>query len=187
MIHEEIEKCVEVIRSGGVILYPTDTIWGLGCDPSNEAAIEKINQIKNRPAHKSYVMLVGEERQLNQYVPEIADVCFDLIDFAEKPTTIIYDNAKNVSPLITAEDGSLGIRIAKDEFCQKLCRKLKSGIVSTSANKSGMPSPKSYQDIDEEIKKSVDYIVNLRQDEKMTKPSTIIKVGAKGEVKIIRK
>ena len=187
MEREEIQKCVEVIQNGGVILYPTDTIWGLGCDPNNEKAIQKINQIKNRPSHKSYVMLIAEERNLNTYVPEVADVCYDLIDFSDKPTTIIYDNAKNVSPLITAEDGSLGIRIAQDSFCQKLCQRLRGGVVSTSANLSGKPSPKSFSEIHDQIKNSVDYIVNLRQEEKMTTPSSIIKIGSKGEVKIIRK
>ncbi len=187
MISEEVQKCVEVIRNGGVILYPTDTIWGLGCDPNNEKAIQKINEIKNRPDSKSYIMIIGEERQLNYYVPLIPDVCYDLIDFAEKPTTIIYPNAKNISKLITAEDGSLGIRISKDKFNQQLCQKLRTGLVSTSANVSGQESPKSFADIDPSIVESVDYVVNLRQNEKMTTPSSIIKIGEKGEVEIIRK
>ncbi|MCB0477475.1 MAG: threonylcarbamoyl-AMP synthase [Crocinitomicaceae bacterium] len=184
---EEVQKCVEIIRKGGVILYPTDTIWGLGCDPKNEQAIEKINQIKNRDESKSYIMLVAEERQLNFYVPEIPDICYDLIDFAVRPTTIIYDNAKNVSPMILAQDGSLGIRLTKDPFCQKLCQQLKTGVVSTSANISGAASPQSFNEIEDSIKNSVDYIVNLRQNEKMTTPSSILKIGTNGEVKIIRK
>lgn len=187
MIGEEIQKCIEVIQCGGVILYPTDTIWGLGCDPNNEEAIEKINEIKNRPDTKSYIMLVGEERQLNYYIPEIPDVAYDLIDFAERPTTIIYDNAKNISPKITATDGSLGVRLTKDPFCKQLCQKLRTGIVSTSANISGQDSPTSFEDINPIIKDSVDYIVNLKQNEKMATPSTIIKLGVSGEIKIIRK
>jgi L-threonylcarbamoyladenylate synthase len=187
MISEEIHKCFEIIKEGGVILYPTDTIWGLGCDPQNEAAIEKINKIKKRLKDKSYILLVGEERHLNYYIPEFPEVCYDLVDFAESPLTIIYPNARNVSASLLPEDKSLGIRITKDEFCKKLCQRLKGGIVSTSANISGKDSPKSFSDIDPEIKKSVDYIVNLRQNENMSTPSSIVKIGSKGEVKIIRK
>ncbi|MEX1001178.1 MAG: L-threonylcarbamoyladenylate synthase [Crocinitomicaceae bacterium] len=184
---EEIEKAAEIVRNGGVILYPTDTVWGLGCDPANDKAVEKLIAIKNRPAEKSLIILVPDEALLQRYVKEIPEVCYDLIDYATSPLTIIYPQAQHLSPLIPAEDNSIGIRLTKDEFCVKLMKKLRSGIVSTSANLSNSPTPLSFHEISEEIKHNVDYVVPLTNHKGTTKPSQIIKIGANSEVQIIRK
>lgn len=186
-MHKEIEKAAEVVRNGGVILYPTDTIWGLGCDPNNEEAINKILEIKNRPANKSLIVLVPNEQLLNRYVKEIPEVCYDLIDFAEKPLTIVYPEGQYLSDKITAEDGSVAIRMTKDEYCKKLMLKLKSGIVSTSANVSGNVSAVSVHDVDQEIKEKVDYVVDLPDYLGSGVASQIIKIGDDSSVEIIRK
>lgn len=184
---DQINKATEVIKAGGVILYPTDTIWGLGCDPNNESAIKKIIDIKNRPDNKSFIILVNSERLLNRYVKEIPEVCFDLIDYANKPMTIIYPNGQALSPLLMPEDRSIGIRMVSDPFCSKLMDKIKCGLVSTSANISGQESPKSFKDISTEIIQAVDYVVDLPDTSANNKPSQIIKIGANSEVTIIRK
>ena len=177
----------KLLKMGEWVLYPTDTIWGLGCDPNNEEAIEKINKIKHRLSDKNYILLVSEEKHLNYYIPEIPEVCYDLMDFSERPLTIVFPGAKNVSKSLIKEDNTLGIRMTKDEFCKKLCQSLKGGIVSTSANISGKTNPSCFDEIDESIKNSVDYIVNLRKNETMKKPSSIVKIGLSGEVEVIRK
>lgn len=184
---EEIEKAATVIRNGGIILYPTDTIWGLGCDPKNDAAVEKIIQLKKREEFKSLIVLVNGEQLLNQYVRIIPEICFDLVDLAESPLTIIYPKGQGVSKHILGEDGSIAIRITNHDFCFKLMQKIKSGLVSTSANFSRQPAPKKFGDISPDIINAVDYVVNLYRDQPGGKPSQIIKVGAKGEIKIIRK
>lgn len=184
---EEIAKAKEIIQKGGIILYPTDTIWGIGCDPSNESAIEKIYALKERADNKSCIILVNSERLLSRYVKEIPDVCYDLVDLAVSPLTVIYPRAQYISKKIMAEDGSIGIRMVKDEFCSGLITALKSGIVSTSANRSGQPSPIGFKDIDDQIKNGVDYIVNLPNYQGTSKPSQIIKISEKSEVQIIRK
>ena len=184
---EEIEKAANVIRQGGIILYPTDTIWGLGCDPKNEAAVEKIIELKKRDENKSLIVLVNGEPLLNQYVSIIPEICYDLIDLAEGPLTIVYPKGRGVSKHILAEDGSIAVRITNHDFCFKLMQKLRSGLVSTSANFSGEPSPKKFSDISPDIINAVDYVVNLYHDQPAGKPSQIVKVGAKGEIKIIRK
>ena len=186
-VEEEINKAKEVIDAGGVILYPTDTIWGLGCDPKNDDAIQKIIDIKKRSEAKHFIILVNSEQLLSRYVKEIPSVCFDLIDFASKPLTIIYPKGQYVSDKILGEDGSIGVRIVNTPFCKKLMERLKSGIVSTSANISGEPHPKSFEEISKEIKNNVDYIVNLPQKNQSDQASQIIKIGLNGEVKIIRK
>ena len=183
----EIEKAVDVIRAGGVVLYPTDTVWGLGCDPTNDKAVEKILDIKNRPEGKSLIILVPSEAILQRYVKEIPNVCYDLIDAADKPLTIVYPNAQHVSNLISAEDNSLGIRLTKNDFCVQLMNKLKSGIVSTSANISGEPTATTLNEVSELIKRKVDYIVNLPEIVGTTVPSQIIKIKINGEFEIIRK
>ncbi len=186
-VKKEIIQAVKIIQSGGVILYPTDTIWGLGCDPNNDKAIEKINQIKQRSDTKNFIILVDSERLLNRYVKKIPEVCYDLIDFAIKPLTIVYPNGQYVSKKVLADDGSIGIRLTKDEFCKQLIQQLKTGIVSTSANISGAPSPKDFKDISPEIINQVDYVVNLPLAQKNASPSQIIKITEKSEVTIIRK
>jgi L-threonylcarbamoyladenylate synthase len=185
-VKTEIQKAVEVIKNGGVILYPTDTIWGLGCDPNNEQAIDKINQIKQRNEAKNFIILVDSERLLNRYVKDIPEVCFDLIDYAIKPLTIVYPKGQYVSKKVLADDGSIGIRLTKDEFCKKLIQHLKSGIISTSANISGTSSPKNFKDISPKIINQVDYVVNLSLANKNFNPSQIIKITDKSEVTIIR-
>lgn len=186
-MHDQLEKAAGVIRDGGVILYPTDTIWGLGCDPANEAAVEKIIGIKKRSEAMSFIVLVGSEQQLNQYVEQIPEICYDLIDLAENPLTIIYPKGKKVAKKVLADDGSIAVRMTKNEFCVKLMQRTKTGLVSTSANISGQPFPTGFADISPAILNAVDYVVNLPGNPGPSKPSQIIKVGLKGEVKIIRK
>ncbi|MFT5819987.1 MAG: L-threonylcarbamoyladenylate synthase [Crocinitomix sp.] len=184
---EEVQKALEVIRNGGVILYPTDTIWGLGCDPNNEAALEKLMNIKKRSSNKSLIILVNNEGLLQRYVKEIPDVCYDLIDYSERPLTIVYPNGQYVSEKVLGPNKSIAIRVTKDAFCIQLIQKLKHGLVSTSANISN----ESYQnDIDKlpaDIKNNVDYIVNLPLKNDKQPPSQIIRIGADSEVTIIRK
>lgn len=184
---EEVDKAAKVISEGGVILYPTDTIWGLGCDPTNDEAIEKICAIKKRDESKSFIVLVNSEFLLNKYVHTIPEICYDLMDMAENPLTIIYPKGVSVSKKILADDGSIAIRKTSHDFCNALMQRTKSGIVSTSANISGQPFPKQFQDIDPQILKEVDYVVNLHRDQKAGTPSQILKIGLKGELKIIRK
>ena len=190
MIYEEINKAIEVLKAGGVILYPTDTIWGLGCDATNAEAADKIFKIKKREESKSLIILIDNENKLNRYLKDIPPLAYDLIDNTDTPLTIIYPGAKGLAPNIINSDGSIAIRIPlnKDEFCVKLIEKFGKPIVSTSANISGNPAPISFKYIDKSILDEVDYIVNLRQDETgKNKPSAIIKLEMNGEFKIIRK
>lgn len=182
-----MEKAIAAIREGGIILYPSDTIWGLGCDATNDEACQRIIDLKGRSGDKSFILLVDGFAMLEKYIPEFLDVCYDLVDFAEKPLTIIYPNAKGLAPSIVAQDGSVGIRITKDSTCLKLIRSMRKPLVSTSANLTGEASPKCFDDVSDTIKWGVDAIVELRLQEKMVKPSQIIKIGLNGDVKIIRK
>lgn len=184
---EEIRKTCEVLRNGGVILYPTDTVWGLGCDATNPEAVKRIYEIKQRADNKSMLILLDDAGKIASYadVPEIA---LDLIEVADKPTTIIYPGAKRLAPNLIGEDGTIGIRITGDEFSKNLIFRINKPVVSTSANISGEPSPRFFGEISEEIKNAVDYIVNLRRNEtKSCSPSSIIKLGMGGEIQIIRK
>ncbi len=186
-MQEDINKALEVLRNGGIILYPTDTIWGIGCDATNEEAVRKIYQLKNRDDSKSMLVLLDNEAKLNSYVTQVPELAWDLIDFATKPTTIIYPNAKNLAPNLLAEDKSVGIRITKESFSNTLCQRFKKPIVSTSANVSGEKSPSYFEMISDEIKKGVDYIVQYRQEETSNpSPSSIIKLEVDGEIKILR-
>ena len=181
-----MENAINTLRSGGIILYPTDTIWGIGCDATNEAACQRILDIKERPSDKSFVLLVDGFPMIERYIPEFQDVCYDLADAASKPMTIIYPNAEGLAPSVLAEDGSVGMRITTDPICLKLIRSIRKPLVSTSANISGERNPTCFADISEKIKSSVDVIVEERLEEKRTSPSQIIKIGLHGEVKIIR-
>lgn len=183
----DIQYYCDCLEQGGVILYPTDTIWGLGCDATNEEACQKIKTIKNRSENQSFIVLVDSERMLERFVPEFHPVCYDLIDHTEEPLTIIYPTSKNLAATVTGKDGSVGIRITKDPFCIKLIQKLKRPIVSTSANISGKPHAKSLSDIDSEIKSKVDCCVEDNHKELNNSPSKIIKIDLDGTVKIIRK
>ncbi len=186
-MNEDIKNALAVLRAGGVILYPTDTIWGIGCDATNEEAVRRVYEIKRRADSKAMLVLIDSEAKLQGCVREIPDVAFDLIDLSEKPLTIIYSDAKNLAQNLIADDGSVGIRVTKEAFSKRLCEQFHKPIVSTSANVSGEPSPKNFAEISDEIKQAVDYIVRFRQDEiAKNVPSSIIKLGAHGEVKIIR-
>jgi L-threonylcarbamoyladenylate synthase len=181
-----MEKTIELLRNGGVILYPTDTIWGIGCDATNEEACGKILNLKQRPAQKSFIVLVDSLSMLEKYVPEFHDICYDLIAVTEKPLTIIYPSAKGLAPSVLAEDGSVGIRLTKDPICLQLIRSLKKPIVSTSANISGKKIPASFDEIEKSIKNGVDAIIEERLAERMTTPSQIIKIELNGTLQIIR-
>lgn len=184
---EEIEKAFAVLKRGGIILYPTDTVWGIGCDATNAAAVDKIYALKKRQEAKALICLVNDFRMLEQYVEEVPEVAYDILKYANKPTTVVYDQPVGVAENLIGEDNSLGIRVTSDEYCQKLIRRLRRPIVSTSANLSGGKTPTSFAEIDQEIFKGVDYIVNLRKSQKSTQPSAIIKLGNDGIVKVIRK
>ena len=183
---EEIEKTLAQLQLGNTILYPTDTVWGLGCDATNPEAVAKIYQLKNRKESKALICLVSDIRMLERFIENIPEVAYELLEAADKPTTIIYDNPVGIAKNLVASDQTLAIRIPDDEFCQKLIRKFKRPIVSTSANISGQPTPASFDEISNAIKSNVDYIVNLKDDKKAVKPSTIIQLRSNGEIKIIR-
>ncbi|PHS06001.1 MAG: threonylcarbamoyl-AMP synthase [Kordia sp.] len=186
-MHQELKNCIEHLKNGGLILYPTDTLWGIGCDASNPEAVKKIYALKKRTDSKALICMVADERMLSKYIKDIPEVALDIIDVAENPTTIIYDNPKNIASNLIASDNSLAIRIPDDEFCFQLIRKLNGAIVSSSANLSGQPSPKSFSEISNDILKGVDYVVNLHREKKYSKPSSIIKLSSAGLVTIIRK
>ena len=184
----DIQQALETLRAGGLILYPTDTIWGIGCDATNAEAVEKVYQLKKRSKEKSVIVLVQSENEISSYVREIPDVAYELIEYAEKPLTIIYSEAKNLADNLVASDGSIGIRVVKHKFCSALLQRFRKPIVSTSANISGDSSPKTFYDISDEVLNGVDYIVKFDQDNAQEKQaSTIIKLGPSGQFKLIRK
>jgi len=184
----EVEKALEVVKAGGLILYPTDTIWGIGCDATNEEAVQKIMALKGRSASKSLIVLVDNDTKLASYVREIPDVAYDLIEYAENPLTIVYSNAKNLAKSVINEDGSVGIRVVKHNFCQQLIQRFRLPIVSTSANISGEPAPKNFSEVSQEIIDGVDYVVNLEQEVSEEKtPSTIMKLSPDGLFTFIRR
>lgn len=186
-MHEEIKKTLEVLRAGGVILYPTDTVWGLGCDATNEAAVKRIFDIKKRVDTKAMLVLVDSSAKIQAYIEDVPDMAWDLIEFTEKPLTIIYPDAKNLAKNLIAEDKSVGIRVTNEAFSKSLCAQFRKPIVSTSANISGETAPANFSQISDEIKFSVDYIVNFRQDDlSKPKPSSIIKLGKGNLFQMIR-
>lgn len=178
---------LETLKNGGIILYPTDTIWGIGCDATNDEACQKIMQIKNRPTEKSFVILVDSVQMIEKFIPEFPEVCYDLVDLADKPLTIIYPNARNLAPTVLAADGSVGIRVTKDPLCLKMIRSMRKPLVSTSANLSGDPNPTRFAEIHVSIKENVDFVVEERLDEVRTAASQIIKIGVDNSIQIIRK
>lgn len=182
-----LNEHIKLLQDGKIILYPTDTIWGIGCDATDDNACNRIAELKGRSDDKSFILLVDDFPMLERYVPDFNPVCYDLADFAEKPLTIIYPNAHGVSKEVLASDGSVGIRITKDPICLKLIRGLRKPIVSTSANISGMSSPKNFSEINQTIKDQVDGIVMQRLEEMRTTPSQILKIDLNGTIKIIRK
>lgn len=183
---DEIKNCVTTLAKGGLILYPTDTVWGLGCDATNKEAVKKIYSLKQRDDSKALICLVSSQAMLENYVKNVPDAAYDIMDLATKPTTIIYDNPKGIAENLIAEDNSLAIRVASDKFCQYLINKFGRPIVSTSANISGFSTPDCFKNIDDHILKGVNYAVNLQREKIMVSPSSIIKLGNDGVVKIIR-
>tara|TARA_B100000900_G_scaffold410055_1_gene427101 strand:- start:2614 stop:3195 length:582 start_codon:yes stop_codon:yes gene_type:complete len=184
---KEIQKALTTLREGGLILYPTDTVWGIGCDANNPEAVKKVYNLKNRVDTKALIALVASELMLERTVIDIPDIAWDLIDAAEKPLTIIYQEVKGIAHNAIAVDGSCAIRLPKDNFCQQLAQRLGKPLISTSANASGASTPKSFQDIEPSILSGVDYVVNLRQQEECKNtPSSIILLKKNGEIKIIR-
>lgn len=183
---DDLREAVEVLKKGGIILYPTDTIWGIGCDASNSEAVKRIFALKERADAKAMLSLVGSEGQLQRTVNDIPEVAWELIDAAVKPLTIIYDHPVGLAPELLAPDGSAGIRITSEPFSRALCERLRRPVISTSANKSGQPSPASFSDISPEIIDGVDYVVRFKRDRKGGSASNIIKLGEAGRVKVIR-
>jgi L-threonylcarbamoyladenylate synthase len=187
LFERDIEESLRVLKEGGVILYPTDTIWGLGCDATNAEAVKRIYNIKKRDDSKSMIILVADERELMRHVAAPDPQVFDFIEQQSRPTTIIFDHAIGLPDNLVADDGSIAIRMVRDEFCRHLVKRLRLPIVSTSANISGQASPKTFEDISLEVKNAVDYIVHWRQnDNTPAQPSRIIKWIGNGECKVIR-
>jgi len=187
MIESEIKKTAEVLERGGIILYPTDTIWGIGCFATNRDSVQKIYEIKQRDDSKSMLVLISGPEMLNDYISEIPEQALELIAKAHKPTTIIYPGARNLADNLLAADGSVGIRIPSDPFCQALIKSTGKPLVSTSANLSGEPSPAVFGEISQKIIRKVDYVVNWRQDEReAAMPSAIIKVESDGKTQVLR-
>lgn len=185
---QDIKNAIEAMKKGGVILYPTDTVWGIGCDATNAEAVKRVYDIKQRDDSKALICLVDSDNRLQRYVRNVPDVAWQLIDCVEKPTTLILDGAVNLAPNLIAEDGSIGIRITKEAFSHELCYRFQKAIVSTSANISGEPAAQNYRDIDPRILEKVDYICwTRRQEHQPHQPSSIIKLSADGQVVIIRK
>ncbi|MCH4147393.1 MAG: threonylcarbamoyl-AMP synthase [Prevotella sp.] len=185
---EDIKNAVEVLKKGGVILYPTDTVWGIGCDATNEAAVAKVYQIKHRDDSKALICLVDSDARLQRYVRNVPEVAWQLLDAATKPTTVILDNAVNLAPNLIAEDGSIALRITKEAFSKELCYRFQKALVSTSANISGEPAAANYCDISQELLDAVDYVCfTRRQEHKPHTPSSIIRLTENGEITIIRK
>ena len=184
---EDIKAAIDTLRNGGIIVYPTDTIWGIGCDAKNEAAVKKVFEIKRRADSKSMILLVDAPGRIPLYSDAMPDIAWDLIECADTPTTIIYSKAKGLAPNVIAEDGSVGIRVTKEKFSHALCERFGFPIVSTSANISGEPSAKFFAEISEEILNAADYVVKFRRDDKTpSSPSKIIKIEENGVFKIIR-
>ena len=186
-VEQEIWNCVEVIKKGGIILYPTDTVWGIGCDATNADAIDKIYHLKKREESKALICLVSNFKMLEQYVEEVPEMAYDILKYAKKPTTVIYDKPIRIADNLVGDDDTLGIRVVRDKFCSTLIKKMRRPLVSTSANLSGQPTPQSFDQISPQILKGVDYVVNLQRSKKSPKPSAIIKLSTDGQVRVIRK
>jgi L-threonylcarbamoyladenylate synthase len=186
-INTEVHNAFKVIKNGGIILYPTDTVWGIGCDATNPEAIAKIYALKQREDSKSMIVLMNGDKMMYNVFSAIPDLAWDLWELSEKPTTLILDNPRNIAENLIAADKTLGVRIIKEPFCFKLLERMKKPIVSTSANISGMETPKTFKEISPEIIKGVDYVVNLQRDKVCKNPSTIIKLSLDNQVKVIRK
>jgi len=187
LINDDLSRACATLRDGGLILYPTDTIWGIGCDATNAEAVSRVYRLKQRTDSKAMLVLIDSAAKLNAYVADIPDIAWDLIEVADKPLTVIYPKARNLAAGLLAEDGSVGIRITGERFSHNLCERFRKPVVSTSANVSGSPSPSSFSEISETILRGVDYIVNYRRDETVkSRPSGVIKIGEGGLIQVIR-
>jgi len=188
MLRDEVAKAFKVVQEGGIILYPTDTIWGIGCDATNTEAVKKIFKLKQRDEAKSMIILLDTENKLESYVREVPAVAYDLIEYAENPLTLVMPGAKNISPALISGDGSVGVRIVKHDFCQQLIQRLRKPLVSTSANVSGQPSPQNFGQVDQEIIDGVDYVVDLEQHSfELKKPSSIMRLQPDGRFEFLRR
>lgn len=187
-IAEDVRQAVQVLRQGGLILYPTDTIWGIGCDASNEEAVSRVYDLKRRDDSKALICLVDSPDRLQRYSREIPDVAWDLIEYSEKPLTLVLDGAVNLACNLVANDGSVGIRVTRETISKELCYRFQKAVVSTSANISGEPSPANFSEVSPEIVSGVDYVMKSRQNDlSKSAPSRIIRLRGNGEIKIIRK
>lgn len=184
---EDIKNALDVMNKGGIILYPTDTVWGIGCDATNAEAVSKIFALKEREDTKTMISLLDSEAKLQFYVRDVPYIVWDLLDISTKPTTIIYDGVRNIAPNLIASDGTAALRITNEPFSRELCFRMKRAIVSTSANISGEPTPRKFDDISERIREGVDYICTSRRNENNPPSSSIIKIGSHCEIDIIRK
>lgn len=188
MLRDEVKKAFDVIKDGGIILYPTDTIWGIGCDATNTEAVQKIYALKQRALEKSMIILLEGDHKLESYIREVPAIAYDLIEFAESPLTLVMPGAKNISPALISDDGSIAVRVTKHPFCQQLIERMRKPLVSTSANISGQPSPQNFSQIAPEILEGVDYVVDVDQhDLSVKKPSTIMRIDPTGLFEFIRK
>lgn len=184
---EDLKKACEVLHAGGIILYPTDTIWGIGCDATNREAVQKVYELKQRVDNKAMIVLLDSTAKLGVYVDEIPDIAWDLLDVSDKPLTLIYPQGKNLAANLLADDGSIGIRVTNEEFSRRLCERFRKPLVSTSANVGGKPSPANFSEISNVIKKGVDYVVQYRQDDmRQAHASSILKLGCGGLFQLIR-
>jgi L-threonylcarbamoyladenylate synthase len=184
---DDLRNSLSTLKKGGIILYPTDTVWGIGCDATNPLAVSRIFTIKHRKESKSLITLVDGITMLERYVSEIPSIAYDLIEVSDSPLTIIYPAGKSLAPGVYDEDGSVGIRICSEEFCAEIIKRFRKPLISTSANKSGQPFPADFSEIDEELTGEVDYIVKYRQnDRRKYSPSPVIKINKNGVFEIIR-
>lgn len=186
-ITPDLESCLRTLRDGGLILYPTDTIWGIGCDATSDEAVRRVYALKQRADHKAMLTLVDSTSRIGSYVDTIPDIAWDLVELSERPLTIIYPRARNLAPSLLGPDGSIGIRVTRERFTHALCERFRRPIVSTSANLSGEASPKCFNEISDEVIRGVDYVVHYRRtDLTPARPSGILLLGADGTIKVIR-
>jgi len=186
-ITPDLESCLRTLRDGGLILYPTDTIWGIGCDATSDEAVRRVYALKQRADHKAMLTLVDSTSRIGSYVDTIPDIAWDLVELSERPLTIIYPRARNLAPSLLGPDGSIGIRVTRERFSHALCERFRRPIVSTSANLSGEASPKCFNEISDEVIRGVDYVVHYRRtDLTPARPSGILLLGADGTIKVIR-
>jgi len=185
---QEVEKAVSVLKKGGIIIYPTDTVWGIGCDATNNKAVQEIFKLKKRLSQKSMIVLICEPDNIKNIVEEVPEIAFDLMESWDRPLTIVYDNAKNLAKSLISDDKTIGVRVSRSDFNKALIKELGRPIVSTSANFSGQPTPISFNEIDEKLLKRVNYVVDLERDfDVEVKPSTVIRIYPDGNFDVLRK